>query len=175
MAGADRPSIPERRSRQGGCFISGHLLGTLNHGLRHHWDRKPGVGTGRGAAAAPGPVPFPDAATPADPAVGGTAPDQVGPPTRQTPTPAGWGLVPWALALVTLVLRLATGARGPTDWDSAQYASAVDHFDVVHGQPQPPGLLALRRDGAGTPRPGGAGTIASLVIVAALASRLPWA
>ena len=83
---------------------------------------------------------------------------------------AGWGLVPWALALVTLVLRLATGARGPTDWDSAQYASAVDHFDVVHGQPQPPGYWFYVETARALHVLVGAGTIASLVIVAAVAS-----
>ncbi|HUD16644.1 MAG TPA: hypothetical protein VMQ59_05240, partial [Acidimicrobiales bacterium] len=52
-------------------------------------------------------------------------------------TRAAW--MPWAVALATLVLRLVTAAAGPTDWDSAQYAAAVGHYDVTHGEPQPPG------------------------------------
>jgi hypothetical protein len=85
---------------------------------------------------------------------------------------ARWGFMPWALALVTLALRLVTGARGPTDWDSAQYASAVDHFDVAHGQPQPPGYWLYVETARALHVVVGAGTIASLVIVAALASAL---
>ena len=50
-------------------------------------------------------------------------------------------LLPWAVAVATLVARLATAATGPTDWDSAQYASAVARFDVTHGRPQPPGYF----------------------------------
>jgi hypothetical protein len=79
-------------------------------------------------------------------------------------------VVPWTMALATFVLRLLTGARGPTDWDSAQYASAVNHFDVAHGQPQPPGYWLYVESGRALHLVTGMGTIASLVMVAALAS-----
>jgi hypothetical protein len=72
--------------------------------------------------------------------------------------------------LATLVLRLATAANGPTDWDSAQYAAAVGHFDVTHGQPQPPGYWLYVMAGRFVHAVTGVGTIHSLVLVAALAS-----
>src|SRR3984957_7235140 len=78
--------------------------------------------------------------------------------------------VPWVVALVTLVLRLLTAATGPTDWDSAQYASAVGHFDVTHGQPQPPGYWLYVISGRLIHQLTGLGTIHSLVLVAAVAS-----
>ena len=78
--------------------------------------------------------------------------------------------MPWIVALVTLVLRLLTAATGPTDWDSAQYAAAVGHFDVAHGQPQPPGYWLYVVAGRLIHRVTGLGTIHSLVLVAALAS-----
>ena len=78
-------------------------------------------------------------------------------------------LVPWICAVATLATRLATAAVGPTDWDSAQFAAAVGHFDVAHGRPQPPGyflyvVTARLVDDIGS------GVIHSLVLVAALAS-----
>jgi hypothetical protein len=78
--------------------------------------------------------------------------------------------MPWIVTLVTLVLRLLTAATGPTDWDSAQYAAAVGHFDVTHGQPQPPGYWLYVVAGRLIHRVTGLGTIHSLVLVAALAS-----
>jgi hypothetical protein len=78
--------------------------------------------------------------------------------------------LPWIVALVTLVLRLPTAADGPTDWDSAQYAAAVGHFDVTHGQPQPPGYWLYVMSGRLIHQVSGLGTIHSLVLVAALAS-----
>src|ERR1700722_1624321 len=78
--------------------------------------------------------------------------------------------VPWVVALVTLVLRLLTAATGPTDWDSAQYAAAVGHFDVTHGRPQPPGYWLYVVSGRLIHQVSGLGTIHSLVLVAALAS-----
>jgi len=78
--------------------------------------------------------------------------------------------VPWVVALVTLVLRLLTAANGPTDWDSAQYAAAVGHFDVTHGRPQPPGYWLYVISGRLIHQVSGLGTIHSLVLVAALAS-----
>ena len=74
------------------------------------------------------------------------------------------------MALATLVLRLVTAANGPTDWDSAQYAAAVRHFDVTHGQPQPPGYWLYVMAGRLVHSATGLGTIHSLVVVAALAS-----
>ena len=81
-----------------------------------------------------------------------------------------WVVVPWVLALGTLATRLLTGARGPTDWDSAQYASAANHFDVAHGQPQPPGYWLYVEAGRAVHVLTGMGVVASLVLVAALAS-----
>ena len=79
-------------------------------------------------------------------------------------------VLPGTLAATTLVLRLATAATGPTDWDSAQYASAVGHFDVTHGQPQPPGYWLYVLSGRLLHGAFGLGTVRSLVLVAALAS-----
>ena len=78
--------------------------------------------------------------------------------------------MPWLITLVTLVLRLLTAADGPTDWDSAQYASAVGHFDVSHGQPQPPGYWLYVITGRLIHQVTGFGVIHSLVLVAAVAS-----
>ena len=78
--------------------------------------------------------------------------------------------LPWIVALVALVLRLLTAADGPTDWDSAQYAAAVGHFDVTHGQPQPPGYWLYVMSGRLIHQVSGLGTIHSLVLGAALAS-----
>jgi len=77
---------------------------------------------------------------------------------------------PWVVAIAALVIRLATAAKGPTDWDSAQYASAVDHFDVTHGQPQPPGYWLYVEAGRLVKSITGLGAIHSLVVVAAIAS-----
>ncbi len=83
---------------------------------------------------------------------------------------ARWVIMPWALAVLTFLARLATAARGPTDWDSAQYASAVLHFDVSHGQPQPPGYWFYVETARALHLTTGAGIVTSLVVVAALAS-----
>ncbi len=80
--------------------------------------------------------------------------------------------MPWMLGFGTLALRLLTAARGPTDWDSAQYASAVNHFDVAHGQPQPPGYWLYVESGRALHAVTGIGVVDSLVLVAALASAL---
>jgi hypothetical protein len=77
---------------------------------------------------------------------------------------------PWLVAAAALVLRLATAATGPTDWDSAQYASAVNHFDVTHGRPQPPGYWLYVEAARLVKSISGLGTIHSLVVVAAVAS-----
>ena len=81
-----------------------------------------------------------------------------------------FSVTPWLMAAATLVLRLATAARGPTDWDSAQYASAVNRFDVTHGSPQPPGYWLYVEAGRAVRALSGLGTIHSLVVVAAVAS-----
>jgi hypothetical protein len=78
-------------------------------------------------------------------------------------------VLPWAVALATLVARLATAARGPTDWDSSQYLAAVSRFDVTHGRPQPPGYWLYVVAGR-LVHATGLGTVTSLVLVAALAS-----
>ncbi len=80
--------------------------------------------------------------------------------------------MPWLVGAGTLALRLATAASGPTDWDSAQYASAVDHFDVTHGKPQPPGYWLYVESGRLVGHLTGLGAVHSLVVVAALASAL---
>ncbi len=90
---------------------------------------------------------------------------------RRRATRRPWmALLPWAVGLATLALRLLTAASGPTDWDSAQYASAVGHFDVTHGQPQPPGYWLYVISGRLIHQLSGLGTIHSLVLVAAVAS-----
>ncbi len=78
--------------------------------------------------------------------------------------------MPWMVFAATLVLRLVTAASGPTDWDSAQYAAAVNHFDVTHGQPQPPGYWLYVQSGRLLHQAFGLGAVRSLVLVAALAS-----
>ena len=83
-----------------------------------------------------------------------------------------WSAGPWALAVATLALRLATAAKGPTDWDSAQYASAVRHFDITHGQPQPPGYWLYVESGRFLHSVTGMGAVASLVLMSALGSAL---
>ncbi len=80
-------------------------------------------------------------------------------------------VLPWAVALATLVSRLATAAVGPTDWDSAQFAAAVARFDVTHGRPQPPGYFLYAVSGR-LVHGFGSGTIGSLVLVSAVASAL---
>ncbi len=77
---------------------------------------------------------------------------------------------PWLVGAATLVARLSTAARGPTDWDSAQYASAVGHFDVTHGLPQPPGYWLYVAVGRLVHETTALGVIHSLVLLAALAS-----
>jgi hypothetical protein len=77
---------------------------------------------------------------------------------------------PWLVAAAALVLRLVTAATGPTDWDSAQYAAAVNHFDVTHGRPQPPGYWLYVEAAQLVKSITGLGTIHSLVVVAAVAS-----
>ncbi|MBV8463421.1 MAG: hypothetical protein JO368_09010 [Acidimicrobiales bacterium] len=79
-------------------------------------------------------------------------------------------VMPLAVGTATLVLRLLTAARGPTDWDSAQYAAGVRGFDVTHGRPQPPGYWLYVAGGRLVHAVSGLGTIHSLVLVAALAS-----
>src|SRR5664280_3187129 len=89
---------------------------------------------------------------------------------RQSRERSGATAMPWLVGAGTLALRLATAARGPTDWDSAQYASAVNHFDVTHGSPQPPGYWLYVEAGRAVRALSGLGTIHSLVVVAAVAS-----
>ena len=55
-------------------------------------------------------------------------------------------------------------------WDSAQYAAAVGHYDVTHGEPQPPGYWLYVVSGRLLHQVTGLGTIHSLVVVAAVAS-----
>jgi hypothetical protein len=89
---------------------------------------------------------------------------------RQVAKSRATGAAPWLVAAATLVLRLVTAATGPTDWDSAQYAAAVGHYDVTHGQPQPPGYWLYVEAGRIFHQVTGVGTIHSLVVVAAVAS-----
>ena len=78
-------------------------------------------------------------------------------------------VLPWLVAAVTLVARLATAASGPTDWDSSQFAAAVSRFDVTHGRPQPPGYFLYVVVGR-LVHAVGPGTVTALVVVSALAS-----
>ncbi|MGD0882114.1 MAG: hypothetical protein ABSB09_11160 [Acidimicrobiales bacterium] len=78
-------------------------------------------------------------------------------------------IVPWAVGLATLIARLSTAAVGPTDWDSAQFAEGVARFDVTHGRPQPPGYWLYVTAGR-LLHISGPGTVASLVVVSAVAS-----
>jgi 4-amino-4-deoxy-L-arabinose transferase-like glycosyltransferase len=78
--------------------------------------------------------------------------------------------VPVLTGVIALVLRLLTAATGPTDWDSAQYAAAVGHYDVTHGQPQPPGYWLYVACGRLIHELFGLGVVHSLVVVSALAS-----
>jgi len=91
-------------------------------------------------------------------------------------TRAARRLVPWVgpvtLGVATLGARLAFAATGPTDWDSAQYAAAVSHFDVAHGEPQPPGYWLYVEAGRLLSHLAGIGTIPALVVLAAVASAL---
>src|SRR5664280_1644680 len=91
---------------------------------------------------------------------------------RQSRERSGATAMPWLVGAGTLALRLATAASGPTDWDSAQYASAVDHFDVTHGQPQPPGYWGDVESWRLVGRLAWLGAVHALVVVAALASAL---
>ena len=75
-------------------------------------------------------------------------------------------VTPWMVGLATLVARLATAARGPTDWDSSQYVAAVSRFDVDHGRPQPPGYWLYVAAGR-LIHASGLGTVESLVLVSA--------
>jgi hypothetical protein len=78
--------------------------------------------------------------------------------------------VPVLVAVGTLVVRLLTAANGPTDWDSAQYAAGVGHYDVTHGRPQPPGYWLYVSSGRLLHDVIGLGVVHSLVVVAAVAS-----
>ena len=80
-------------------------------------------------------------------------------------------LLPWLLGGATLTARLATAASGPTDWDSAQFAAAVGHYDVAHGRPQPPGYYLYVVAGR-LVHDIGPGVIQSLVLAAAVASAI---
>jgi hypothetical protein len=71
---------------------------------------------------------------------------------------------------VTLVLRLAYGANGPTDWDGVQYVVGSSHFDVTHGSPHPPGYWLYVATGHVVHVVSGLSAASSLVLVAALAS-----
>jgi hypothetical protein len=91
---------------------------------------------------------------------------------RVSPGRSRLWIAPTIVGACTVIARLATAAAGPTDWDSAQYASAVGHYDVTHGQPQPPGYWLYVEAGRVLTHLGGFGTVRSLVVVAALASGL---
>lgn len=55
---------------------------------------------------------------------------------------------PWLVFSSTLVARMATAARFPTEWDSAQFVLGVDRFDVTQDSPNAPGYwsyVALAR------------------------------
>ncbi len=89
-------------------------------------------------------------------------------PDRHVRSGQPW-LAPVVVGVGSLALRLATAASGPTDWDSAQYAAATRHFDVTHGQPQPPGYWLYVESGRILSHLG-LGPVHALVVAAALAS-----
>lgn len=45
------------------------------------------------------------------------------------------------LLLALLATRLPLASSVPYDWDSVQYALAIDRFDPAEHRPQPPGSL----------------------------------
>jgi hypothetical protein len=77
-----------------------------------------------------------------------------------------------AAGMAVVVLRLATSARYPTEWDSANLVLGAEGFDVTVARPHPPGYWLYARLGwlvqAVTP----ADTHLALVLVAAAASGL---
>jgi hypothetical protein len=74
------------------------------------------------------------------------------------------------VGVAVLCLRLANGATGPTDWDSAQYAAGSSYFDVRHGSPHPPGYFLFVVAGHLIHTVSGLSVITGLVAVAAAAS-----
>ncbi len=128
--------------------------------------------SGRSASSLAGSTVIPGSAGPESP-----APRQATMRGRHSPThqarrfwPTVDRLAPWLVGAATLAARLLTAAQGPTDWDSAQYAAAVGHFDVTHGLPQPPGYWLYVTVGRLVHQATGPGVIRSLVLLAALAS-----
>jgi len=113
------------------------------------------------------PAHLPAVRDPAGPRPGRVASDRAGTVGRDLTD----AVLPWVVALVALVARLATRASGPTDWDSSQYAAAVARFDVTHGRPQPPGYFLYVVAGR-LVHDTGLGTVDSLVFVSAVASAL---
>ena len=107
-------------------------------------------------------------------AAGDDSPTRTAGPGRRSQSASGRLLqtatVPVLTGVIALVLRLLTAATGPTDWDSAQYAAAVGHYDVTHGQPQPPGYWLYVACGRLIHELFGLGVVHSLVVVSALAS-----
>lgn len=57
--------------------------------------------------------------------------------------PLAWraALLPSALAGLVLLTRLPLRTRYLLNWDADQFALGIDHFDVIHHQPHPPGYL----------------------------------
>jgi hypothetical protein len=75
-----------------------------------------------------------------------------------------------AIGIVTLVLRLAYGATGPTNNDGAQLVIGSSRFDVVHGAPPAPGSWLYVAVGHAVHVVTGLSAVHSLVLLAALAS-----
>ncbi len=74
------------------------------------------------------------------------------------------------IGALAFVLRMAFAAKGPTDWDSAQYLAGLSGFDVTHGRPQPPGYFLYVVAGNIGHALFGLSGVTSLVVVAAVAS-----
>ena len=127
-----------------GCAVSGLGVGTLSHGLGYGVRAREVVTT----ASAP------TRAERRRMSVG----DPRGRPCRGSSSPP-----PWCFAWRRRPAARRTGTR-------RQYAAAVDHFDVSHGQPQPPGYWLYVQSGRLLHHLFGLGIVHSLVLVAAVAS-----
>src|SRR5688500_18286685 len=65
------------------------------------------------------------------------------PPSRESrlSVPAGGTAVLLALGLAALLTRLPFVRPTPVNWDSVQFALALDRFDLHDHQPHPPGYI----------------------------------
>ena len=78
--------------------------------------------------------------------------------------------MPAAIGLLTFISRIVVGATGPTDWDSVQFASGANIFDVTRGSPHPPGYFLYAMGGRFLHVVFGMGVIHALVLISAVTS-----